>query len=204
MTTVPPRAAVAVDHLGKRVFRDRACRGAGRRRSIRRPDSPLARRRRIEHRRLSARPRSPENTTRHAGVRQSTMAAPRIWPARQEATLESRGMTGCCLPKAHGAEALRARPRRPPRVERQGRLVLREAVPVGEFGVLLLQMAAVGQQDPAQIARRLGAVGCGPRSRLDQQRQIAGVVEMRVGQDHRVDASRDRPAAAPSSAAAAA
>ena len=42
-------------------------------------------------------------------------------------------------------------------IERQGRLVLGEAVAVGEFRVLLLQMPGIGQQDRAEIGGRIGS-----------------------------------------------
>ena len=58
-------------------------------------------------------------------------------------------------------------------VERQRRLVLGEAMAVGEFRVLLLQMPGVGQQDRAEVGGRLRAVDGPSEAALDQQRQIS-------------------------------
>ncbi len=86
-------------------------------------------------------------------------------------------------------------------VERQGRMVLREAVAVGEFRVLFLQEAAVGQQDPAQLVGQLGRMDAAAKAVLHEQGQVAAVIEMGVGEDHRVDAVRGdghrRPVALP-------
>ena len=72
-------------------------------------------------------------------------------------------------------------------VERQGRLVFGEAVAVGKVGVGLLDVAAVGQKNLRQIARGR----CGPhlavKAFLGQQGQVATVVQVGVGEDHRAD-----------------
>ncbi|MNJ37272.1 hypothetical protein D3C77_320830 [compost metagenome] len=73
-------------------------------------------------------------------------------------------------------------------IERQGRLVLAVTVTVCLLGVLLLDMAAVAQDDLRHIPGG-GAGQDGPaESILDQFRQVAGVVQVGVGQDHRVNA----------------
>ena len=89
-------------------------------------------------------------------------------------------------------------------VERQGRLMLGEAVTIGEFRVLLLQMAAVRQQDAAEIRRRLGAMDARPKSVAHQSGQIAGMVEMGMGEDDAGQAPRRDGKGRPSSAGAAA
>ena len=76
------------------------------------------------------------------------------------------------------------------RIERQGGLVLGEAMAVGEFGVLFLQVPGVGQQDRAEVGGRLRAEDGSSEAALDQQRQLAGVVEMGMGEDDGVDAAR--------------
>src|SRR6185436_15141103 len=68
-------------------------------------------------------------------------------------------------------------------VERQGRLVLGEAMTIGEFRVLLLQTAAIRQQDAAEILRRVGAMDARPETVAHQSRQIAGMVEMGMGEE---------------------
>ena len=75
-------------------------------------------------------------------------------------------------------------------VEGQRRLVLREAETVGEFRVLFLQVAGVGQENRTQIARRARAVNGSSEAALDQQRQIAAVVEMGMGENDGIDAAR--------------
>ena len=66
-------------------------------------------------------------------------------------------------------------------------MVLGVTVPIGEVGVLLEQMTAVGKQDGAEIAGRLGADDRSPESVFGQQRKIPGVVEMGMGQDDGLD-----------------
>ena len=75
-------------------------------------------------------------------------------------------------------------------IERQRRLVLGETVTVRIFGVLFLQITGVGQKDGAEIGRRMGAENGSAKAALDQQRQIAGVVEMGVRENDGVDAAR--------------
>ena len=87
-------------------------------------------------------------------------------------------------------------------VERQGGLVLGEALPVRVFGILLLEMAAVLQDQLCHIARRGRREDAAAEAVAHELRQIAGMVEMRVGQDDGVDAAKARPATAPSSARA--
>ena len=61
---------------------------------------------------------------------------------------------------------------------------------VGECGILLLEMAAVGQQDPAEIGRRLRATRLASEAVAHQGRQVAGVIQMGMGQDDAVDTGR--------------
>ena len=77
-----------------------------------------------------------------------------------------------------------------PRVERQRWRVLGCFVAVREVGFFLLQVAAVRQQDAAQVMRGGRAVHLAPEALTRQQRQVAAVVNVRVGEDHGVDLSR--------------
>jgi hypothetical protein len=99
-------------------------------------------------------------------------------PARQR--LE--GMEG-----RHGLQPLQAGLGIGDGVERQRGVVLGKAMPVGKGSVFFLDMARVGQQDLAQVAR----ARCAPDPALEafahQQRQVAAVVEVGMGQHHRVD-----------------
>ena len=63
-------------------------------------------------------------------------------------------------------------------------------MPVRELGVLLLQMPRVSQEDRAEVDRGTRAVDGTSEAALDQQRQIAGVVEMGVGENNGVDTAR--------------
>ncbi|MNV65450.1 hypothetical protein D3C71_1581440 [compost metagenome] len=74
-----------------------------------------------------------------------------------------------------------------PRVQRQGRLVAAELVPVEEGSVFLLQVSAVGQQDGAQIAGARRAMNGAGVAIARQQGQIAAVVQVGVCQHHGVD-----------------
>ena len=89
-----------------------------------------------------------------------------------------------------GAELLHAVLRIQPRVERQRRCVLRELVAVQKGGVFFLQVAAVGQQDGAQVARAGGGVNGLGVAIARQQGQIAAVVEVCMAQYHGVDLVR--------------
>ena len=88
---------------------------------------------------------------------------------------------GVCL------ELLQAMLRIQPGVERQRRRVLRELVAVEESGVFFLQMATVGQQDGAQVARARRAVDGAGVAIAHQQGQVAAVVQVRVREHHGVD-----------------
>ncbi len=54
---------------------------------------------------------------------------------------------------------------------------------VGVFGVTFLDMAAVAKDDVAELQRRMGADDMLAEPFLDQLRQVAGVVEVGVGED---------------------
>ena len=68
------------------------------------------------------------------------------------------------------------------RVQRERRLVLREPAAVGIFGVLLLQVGAVEQQDLAEVPCRLRTVDVTSESIADEPREVPGVVQMRMRQ----------------------
>ncbi len=75
-------------------------------------------------------------------------------------------------------------------IERRRRLVLGEAMSIGIGSFLLLQMPAVGQHDAAQFARGLGAEDLAAKALFDQQGQVAGVVQVRMGQDEGIHRGR--------------
>ncbi len=79
------------------------------------------------------------------------------------------------------------------RIERQRRIVLRFLHLVIEARVFFLQMSGVGQDNAAQINRRLRGIDRPAESIFDQARNPSAVVEVRVGQDDRIDpVRRDR------------
>ncbi len=91
------------------------------------------------------------------------------------------------LVEAHRAEALQRDAGVGLRVEREGRGVLREPLAVGVGRVLLLEMPTVGEDDPAQLLRRRRSEDGAAVALLHQGRQVARVVDVGVGQHHRVD-----------------
>ncbi len=66
-------------------------------------------------------------------------------------------------------------------------MMARVAVTIGLTGVLFLQVRRVGQHQPGQVQRARGAEHASAKALRDQARQIADVVQVRVGQDHGVD-----------------
>ena len=73
------------------------------------------------------------------------------------------------------------------RIERQGRLVLRVAVPVGVGRVLFLDLGRIGQYQCAQVARARRAIDPPSEPLCHQARQVAGMIEVRMRQDHRMN-----------------
>jgi hypothetical protein len=72
-------------------------------------------------------------------------------------------------------------------VERQRVFVLAELVPSIVAGVVFLDVSTVRKQNPAQIAGRRVAVYRAAKTVAVKYRNIAGMIEMRVCQDHRVE-----------------
>ena len=71
--------------------------------------------------------------------------------------------------------------------------MLAQLVPVEEFGFLLQQVAGVGQQDLAQVERPVGAIHLAPKAAAGEQRQVAAVVQVGMGQHDRINlVRRDR------------
>ena len=87
-----------------------------------------------------------------------------------------------------GAELIECGPRIPLGVERLGRRMAREAVAPGEVGLLLLEMPAVRQDQAAEFLGPLGGVDAATEAVSHECGQVAGVIEVRVGDHHRVDA----------------
>src|SRR3970282_2034915 len=69
-------------------------------------------------------------------------------------------------------------------------MVLGKAVPVSEFGILLEKVPAVGQQDLAQFGRGFGTQHAPGETVFYQQRQIPGMIQVRMRQHNRIDARR--------------
>ena len=64
------------------------------------------------------------------------------------------------------------------------------ALAVFPLGLKLLDVRGVAQHDAAEIAGRVGRADRAPEAQLCQQGKAAGVVDMRVGQQHIVDFPR--------------
>jgi hypothetical protein len=76
------------------------------------------------------------------------------------------------------------------RVQRQRRLVPGDAVPVRVVGILFLDAATVGQEQLAQLEGRARGDDGAAIALPHQQRQRAGMVQVRVRQHHRVERAR--------------
>ena len=73
------------------------------------------------------------------------------------------------------------------RVQGQRRLVLREPVTVCLAGILFLQMSGVRQHQRTEILRRGRAEHAASKPGGNQTRQVPAVIQVRVGQDERVN-----------------
>ena len=87
-------------------------------------------------------------------------------------------------------EAPQRAPRRLLGVQRQRRRVLGKAVPVRVARLFVLQVAGIGQQQPAQLDARRRGEHLAAKAELDQARNEAAVVDVRMRQQHRVDRGR--------------
>ena len=74
-------------------------------------------------------------------------------------------------------------------VKRLRGAVFRKAMAVGKGGVFFLQMAAVGQQNAAQISSARGGVHPAFKAVSGQNGQIPTVIQVGVGQHHRLNVS---------------
>src|SRR5690554_8130308 len=63
-------------------------------------------------------------------------------------------------------------------------------ISIGTPSVLLLQIGRVTKQDLRKLIRRAGAVDGPAKPLSDQARKIAGMIDMRVGQNDRVNLRR--------------
>ena len=75
-------------------------------------------------------------------------------------------------------------------VQRQSRLMLAVPAPVRVPRFLLLQVPAVGEQQPGELARRLRAHDPSHHALGAQARKKAGMIDVGVRQDHGVELSR--------------
>src|SRR5439155_25029256 len=66
----------------------------------------------------------------------------------------------------------------------------RVAVTVGMARVFFLDVRRIWQDERAEIARAGRAEDSAAESGADQARQVPAMIQMRVGEDHRVDAPR--------------
>ncbi len=76
------------------------------------------------------------------------------------------------------------------RVQREGGMVLREAVPVRVVGLFLLEPSRVVEHDLAELSRACRQVDRATEAVGDERGGIAEVIEMRVRHDHGVDGRR--------------
>ena len=86
-----------------------------------------------------------------------------------------------------GLELLEAVQGIQPGVQRQRRAVAAEFVAVQEGCVFFLQVAAVGQQDGAQVAGAPRGMDVAVVAVAGEQGQVAAVVQVGVGENHRID-----------------
>ena len=75
-------------------------------------------------------------------------------------------------------------------VERERRVMLGGAVPVGEIGLFLLEVAAVRKHDLGQLAGAFGAVDGATEPPVDDPRDVPAVIDVGMGQHDRVNALR--------------
>ena len=61
---------------------------------------------------------------------------------------------------------------------------------IGPLRILFLEVGGIGEQDTQEIHRRLGAVNRSPVTALHEQRQRAGVIDVGVRDDDRVQRLR--------------
>ena len=73
------------------------------------------------------------------------------------------------------------------RIERSRLLVLRVALARGVLRLFFQQVPAVGKQQAAQRHAAVGAVDPAAEPLLDECGQVARMVQVGVGQDHRID-----------------
>lgn len=76
------------------------------------------------------------------------------------------------------------------RIQGQRGMMLRVPTPVGGTGVFFLDPRRVGKHERAQVLRRRRAEDAAAESLRNEPGQEAAMVQMRVGQDDRVDAGR--------------
>src|SRR3546814_15296036 len=75
-------------------------------------------------------------------------------------------------------------------IERQGRLVPRGADAVEEIGVLLVEIAAILENERRHVARRRGRVDATPKADTTEARQLAREHERGLAQNERTNAGR--------------
>lgn len=75
-------------------------------------------------------------------------------------------------------------------IQRQRGLVLAETLSIGVLGILFLQVAAVLEDQFGQVAGCGGGVDASAKAITHELGQVAGVVQVRVRQYHRVECLR--------------
>jgi hypothetical protein len=68
--------------------------------------------------------------------------------------------------------------------------MLGKVMAVGVRRILFLKIAAVGEENPAEVPRRRGGIDLPGETVPDQKGEVAAVIEMGMGEDHRIDLSR--------------
>ena len=72
-------------------------------------------------------------------------------------------------------------------VERQGRAVLGKSLAVGVLGILIMALGRIVEQQPQQIGGGRGGENVPLESFAGEPRQPAGMIDVAVGQHHRID-----------------
>ena len=75
-------------------------------------------------------------------------------------------------------------------VQRQRRKVLCDFVPIAIVGFLFLQTRCIGQKNLEQISAAARTINWSAKTVLDEPRQIAGVIDVRVRDDHGIHRRR--------------
>jgi hypothetical protein len=73
------------------------------------------------------------------------------------------------------------------RIERQGWLVFRIAMAIGELRFFFLQVCGIEEENGEQVGGACGAVDWSVKSVAHQQRQVSRMIDMGVAEHHCID-----------------